>query len=244
MAHANWSRLEALFDSLQIKPLVAVVPDNRDPVLQVDAADSGFWDRVRGWQAKDWTIALHGYQHVFHPVDRKHLILPFYDRSEFAGLSLTEQAGKLRAAWALCQSHGVTPTAWIAPAHCFDRTTLQALQRETPIRVISDGIALNPYYDDGFYWLPQQLWSLEPRQSGLWTVCLHPNSMSQADIDHLAKQLTSPYYRNRIFAADDIEGSLRSRSLRDRLYALYFWNRGRIFSALLPVRDWLKRVGG
>lgn len=244
MDHANWSRLEELFDSLQIKPLVAVVPDNRDPVLQVDDADSCFWGRVRGWQAKGWTIAMHGYQHVFHSVDRRHLILPFYDRSEFAGLPLTEQAGKLRAAWALCQSHGVTPTAWIAPAHCFDRTTLRALLQETSIRVISDGIALNPYCDNGFYWLPQQLWSLEPRQSGLWTVCLHPNCMSDADIDHLAKQLTSPYFQKRIVAADDIERSPRRRSLLDRLYALYFWNRGRVFSALLLVRDWLKRVAG
>jgi len=244
MAHGHWLRLEALFDSLGIKPLVAVVPDNRDPTLQIDAPDPAFWERVRGWQAKGWTIALHGYQHVFHPVDRRKLVLPFYDRSEFAGLPLAQQAEKLRAAWALCQSHGVTPTVWIAPAHCFDRVTLAALLEATPIRVISDGVARNAYEEGGFFWLPQQLWSLEPRRSGLWTVCLHPNSLIEADFDRLAEQLASPGYRERIIAVDQVGRTSRRRGLADRLYAGYFWNRGRALAVLLALRGWLRGRAG
>jgi len=241
MAHANWSLLERMFDQLGIKPLVAVVPENHDPVLEVDDEDSDFWQRIRNWQAKGWCIAMHGYQHVFNAVDRRKLVLPFYDRSEFAGLSLSEQADKIRAAWAVFQSHGITPTVWIAPAHCFDHLTMKALLQETPIRVISDGIALNPYHVDGFLWLPQQLWALKPRPFGLWTVCLHPNSMSQSDIDQLAAQLASPYYRERITAVDDVARCMRQRNLVDRLYAVYFWNRGRVFSMLNTVRGWIRR---
>jgi predicted deacetylase len=240
MAHGHWTRLEALFDSLGIKPLVAVVPDNQDPVLQIDAPDPGFWERVRVWQAKGWTIALHGYQHVFHAVDRRQLLLPFYDRSEFASLPLAAQAEKLRAAWALCQSHGVTPTVWIAPAHCFDRVTLTALREVTPIRIISDGIARDAYDEAGFFWLPQQLWSLAPRRSGLWTVCLHPNSLREADFDRLAEQLASPGYRERIIAVDQVERTSRRRSLADRVYAGYFWNRGRAIAAAQALRGWAR----
>ena len=149
---------------------------------------------------------------------------------------MIDQANKLRAAWTLCQTNGVTPTAWIAPAHCFDRTTLHALLQETPVRVISDGIALNPYFEDGFFWLPQQLWSLAPRHSGIWTVCLHPNSMSDSDIDHFSEQLKLPYYRQRITTVNDIDRKPRRRSLLDRLYARYFWERNRAMATAQNMR--------
>ena len=242
MAHHNWTRLEEIFDSLKIKPIVAIVPDNQDPALQVEVEDPAYWERVRRWQLKGWTIALHGYQHVFHEVDSSKLVLPFYDRSEFAGLSLMDQAHKVRAGWDICKSRGVTPTAWIAPAHCFDSTTLQALIEETPIRVISDGIAMSPYCSHGFLWLPQQLWSFTTRHFGLWTVCLHPNSMKQSEIDDLFVKLASPYYRQRIVAVDHIEKTTRGLSLLDRLYATYFWNHGRIIRKLISMRRWLKQV--
>src|SRR5260370_42375028 len=49
----------------RLKPILAVVPDNQDPMLKVDAPVADFWDRVRQWQARGWTIALHGYQHRY-----------------------------------------------------------------------------------------------------------------------------------------------------------------------------------
>lgn len=236
MDHGCWSQLEALFDQLSIRPLVAVVPDNLDPVLQVDAPDPAFWDRVRAWRDKGWTIAMHGYQHHFHFVDREKLLLPFYDRSEFAGLSLEEQSVKIRASWKIFQHQDIQPKVWIAPAHCFDQITLQALRNESPIRIISDGIARNDFYENGFFWIPQQLWSLAPRNSGLWTLCLHPNSMSLADIERLGEVLSTPYYQKRIVSFKDVKLSRQSRSALDHLYAWAFWSRIRIVSALLTLR--------
>lgn len=237
MDNVRWSRLEGIFDELGIQPLVAVVPDNHDPVLQVDMPDPAFWDRVRSWVSKGWTIAMHGNQHVFHAVDRRRLILPFYDRSEFAGLLLDEQSEKIRSAWSLFEAQGINPSVWIAPAHCFDRVTLAALHTQTPIRIISDGIARNTFFENNFFWLPQQLWSLAPRRSGLWTICLHPNSMSLADINNLGKELSSPYYRERIVSVKDVRFTRRRRSVFDHIYALVFWNRMRILNVLLALRQ-------
>ena len=76
MDAARWQTIEDLFDLHAIKPLVAVVPDNRDPNLEKDTPDPAFWDKVRRWQHKGWTIALHGYQHVLRPTTAK-MMLPF-----------------------------------------------------------------------------------------------------------------------------------------------------------------------
>ena len=237
MDRSKWDELERIFDTLGIKPIVAVVPNNQDSELFVDPPDKFFWDKVRGWQAKGWTIAMHGYQHVFHPIERDRLILPFHDRSEFAGLSLPEQAEKIRAALSIFEQEGIQPKVWIAPAHCFDSITLDALLQETSIRVISDGLAVKQFYDQGFMWLPQQLWELAPRKLGLWTICLHPNSMSLSLIDAFGKQVTNQFYAERITSFDEIEMVERAKSYIDKLYAHYFWSRSKFIVVVLSIRD-------
>lgn len=244
MDTTKWRAIEELLDARGIRPLVAVVPDNRDPVLQVDAPDPQFWDAVRRWAAKGWTIAMHGYQHQFHAVDRTRLLLPFYDRSEFAGLPYEAQAEKIRSSWRLFKDAGVEPTAWIAPAHCFDRVTLEALRAETPIRIVSDGLARAQFFELGFYWLPQQLWSVVPKTSGLWTICLHPNTMSGAQIEDLGRSLAVPAIASRLVSVGNIELKERGRSLVDRAYGAWFWQRKRLVDFVFRVRSGLRPSHG
>lgn len=227
MDAGKWALLENIFDELGIRPLVAVVPDNHDPELSVNAPDPVFWDKVRTWQAKGWNIAMHGYQHVFHAVSRQRLVLPFYERSEFAGLSLEEQSTKIRASWEIFEREGVSPTVWVAPAHCFDRLTLRALEAETPIRIVSDGIAVDQFYAEGFYWIPQQLWRLTEKPEGLWTVCIHPNTMSDAAIGEFHDSLTAQF-SGRIISLADVELSCRPKSFRDHFLSICFWQRHRL----------------
>lgn len=240
MDHAKWQRLEAILDARSIKPVVAVVPDNKDPFLEIDKPDDQFWSRVRRWEAKGWTIAMHGYQHLFHTVKRKRLLLPFYDRSEFGELSFDAQSDRIRRSWNLFLNEGIRPTVWIAPAHCFDRTTLLAIQEETTIRIVSDGLACDQFFKYGFHWLPQQLWSLKERSFGLWTLCLHPNQMSFSDLDNLEQQLYSETYRHHIVGISDIGLKNRPKSLLDHAYSTYFWQKGRVINALLNVRNFIK----
>ncbi len=231
----KWTMFEGLFDGLGIKPLVAVVPDNCDPELRCTPPDASFWNKVRAWQAKGWTVAMHGYQHCMHPTRNK-LVLPFYQRSEFAGLSYDLQAEKIRKSWGLFTENGVEPTAWIAPAHCFDRLTLEAIRNETPIKIVSDGIARNQYFEDGFFWLPQQLWSLTEKSSGLWTVCLHPNTMTEEQFTAFRTALEGRYI-SRVTSVDELVLHKRSKSLADRAYGVYFWQRHRAFKLIHQVRS-------
>ena len=171
-----WDAIEATLVQHQIRPILAVVPDNQDPELVVDPPRPDFWERVRGWQAMGWTIALHGYQHLY--VNRDWGLMQLTRQSEFAGLAREAQAEKLRKALAIFEKHGVRADAWVAPSHSFDRITLQLLA-ELGVRVVSDGLWPWPFTDrDGIFWLPQQLWSFHPRGRGVWTVCHHHNHWS------------------------------------------------------------------
>ena len=223
MGRQKWQTLEELFDEFDIKPMVAVVPDNQDSDLRFDERDAQFWDKVRSWQAKGWTIAMHGYQHVMHHTKSK-LVLPFYQRSEFGGLSYDQQAEKIGRSWQLFVSEGVAPTVWIAPAHCFDWLTLEANRAETPIRIVSYGIARDQYYEHGYHWIPQQLWSLTEKSRGLWTVCMHPNTMSDQHIAGLRRSLEGAF-SGKVIALGAVTLQQRQKSFDDRLEDFIFWRR-------------------
>jgi len=237
MDRSRWDRIETLLDAFAIRPIVAVVPDNRDPDLCKAPADSTFWERVRRWQAKGWTLGMHGYRHQLHETDRK-LVLPFYRHSEFAGLPYEEQAAKMRAAWALFEQNGLSPRVWIAPAHCFEEDTLRALKAETPIRIVSDGIALDQFFEAGLHWLPQQLWTLAERRKGLWTVCLHPGTMDDRAFDDLARRLHGGFDQ-RITSVDRITLRQRAKSLPDKAYSTWFWTRHRTMPRLHRLKEML-----
>jgi predicted deacetylase len=225
MDRRKWGLLEAVLDRHAIRPIVAVVPDNQDPALVFDSWDDTFWEKVRGWQAKGWTLAMHGHTHVMQPT-RHPLLVPFYQRSEFAGLELEAQRAKIRAAWRHFLAEGVTPKMWVGPAHSFDVLTLRALREETSIIVVSDGIALDSYFEHDFYWIPQQMWRMARRRSGLWTVCLHPNQMSEAAIAAL-DEVIGAGFRGQIIGSAGVRLRKRRKSLLGWAYHQYFWWRWR-----------------
>ena len=183
----RWGAVEALLDRYGVSPIVAVVPHCADPELRVAPEDPTFWERARRWQAKGWTIGLHGLDHVFTGKNRG--LVPLNDYTEFAGRPEAEQRNKIRLGWEGLRSHGLEPRVWVAPAHTFDRTTLLCLEQETTIRVVSDGLARNAFRRWGFLWIPQQLWRPRRMPAGLWTLCLHPNEITDAELENLSRFL-------------------------------------------------------
>lgn len=218
----NWSVIEAALLRLNIKPVLAVVPNNRDPVLVAGPAKAEFWDRVRFWQDCGWTIALHGFEHHYSTTSAG--IIPIHKRSEFAGLPASVQEDKLRRALQVFQHEGVRPTVWIAPSHSFDAATVSTLST-LGIRIISDGFAYYPFRDaGGMTWVPQQLWGFADVKAGVWTICHHPNSWTSEQVRSEIRRFES--YRSQIVSLDMILASSvrRHRSLADRL----FWKLGPI----------------
>src|SRR6516225_5116488 len=158
MNWAVWEPVEAVLQKFAVKPVMSVIPDNQDQALRICPPAQGFWDRVRAWQARGWSIGLHGYQHLY--ATRNAGLMGIKPRSEFSGLALAEQRLKLRRAVDVFESQSVTPKVWVAPGHSFDETTLRVL-RDLGIGCVSDGFSLYPHLDSyGMVWVPQQLWRL------------------------------------------------------------------------------------
>jgi predicted deacetylase len=237
-AGMNWGRWEQVEERLRahgVKPLLAVVPDNIDPHLEVDERRADFWDRVRAWQADGWAIGIHGYQHDY--VNRAGGLLGLNRNSEFATLPRAEQAAKLAAGLAIFADHDVHADAWIAPSHSFDRTTVSVLL-EQGVDVISDGFGPRAgTTGDGAVWVPQQLWSFRSRPTGTWTVCLHHNGWSDGDLDRFGTALGE--FQDRITDLDAVVADARRTPLRqaDRIAA------GAQRRALLAKRALATRLG-
>jgi len=200
MNRAVWDRVEMILSRAGVSPVLAVVPDNQDPQLKVSDPDPLFWDRVRRWQGRGWTIGMHGYQHRF--LTSCSGILRVNDYSEFAGLPEPDQEHRLRSGLALLERQSVPSTVWIAPAHSFDETTLKVLKR-LGFRYISDGYSSLPYSDNlGLTWVPQQLWSFRRRPFGVWTICFHTNSWSEPDLVAFEENVNR--YRSSISSFDEV----------------------------------------
>lgn len=195
MNWAMWDRIAAVLEELDIRPIVAIVPDNRDPSLNVAPPRDDFWERVRRWQAAGWFIALHGHQHLY--VTRDAGLVGINPFSEFAGLPYETQKLKLVSALQIMRHHGVRPDGWVAPGHSFDATTVRVLL-ELGIDVISDGFYRRPVKRLGATWIPQQIWRFRRMPPGVWTICLHGNTLTEpafealkADLVRFAPQITS-----------------------------------------------------
>jgi peptidoglycan/xylan/chitin deacetylase (PgdA/CDA1 family) len=219
-----WDAIEAKLIQHEVRPILAVVPDNRDPKLIVASPRTDFWERVRGWQSRGWTIALHGYQHLY--VNKHPGIMRLTHQSEFAGLPREIQEAKLRQGLAIFAEQSVRADAWVAPSHSFDHTTV-ALLVKLGIPVISDGLWSRPFADQAqTLWIPQQLWDFVEKPNGIWTVCYHHNGWDERQLEKFrnmleehAADVTDVPEMARLFGN-------RQQSLTNRLSATWhlFWS--------------------
>lgn len=224
MDWARWGRALALLDAYHIRPIVGVIPDNKDDTLRIDPPRADFWEVVSSWHAKGWTIGLHGFQHRY--VTQEGGLVPINRKSEFAGLALQIQQEKIRKGWQIFQSRGLKPTVWIAPGHSFDKNTLIALKRETDIEVISDGIAFDCFMSDGFYWIPQQLWRFRKMPFGTYTICLHPNTLTARAFQQLEQDLNN--HRQLFIGLSDVRFSARAKNSLEKILTNAFMLRANI----------------
>ncbi|HEX8713749.1 MAG TPA: DUF2334 domain-containing protein [Terracidiphilus sp.] len=186
ISQRRWKRFVSLIEEFHLKPILAVIPNNRDYKLQVSKPDPEFWDVMRALEFRGATIALHGYQHVCQSFDGS--LLPMHRRSEFAGVPEATQREWIRDGLEILRGHRLNPRMWVAPRHGFDWTTLAVL-REQGITVLSDGLARVPVSRGGMIWIPQQLWEPVEKTKGLWTICIHPNTEGSEMVDKLRRFL-------------------------------------------------------
>ena len=219
----KWQRMEDILDRYGIKPLVGVIPDNRDSSLtETYKQDPEFWDKTARWKEKGWELALHGCYHKYTTEEGG--INPVNKRSEFAGVSLDEQKKMIRHGADILKSHNIEPKVFFAPSHTFDENTLVALKEETNIRIISDTIANDVYFENGFYFIPQQSGRARKLPFKVCTFCYHPNMMKNDDFEQLEIFLKGKH--SNFVSVQDMKLKERAISKLDKvLHAIYFAKR-------------------
>ncbi len=181
----DWERFgafRALMDEYGVKPLIGVVPDNQDENLNRSREREDFWELVKELKESGWTVALHGYRHVY--TEKKGGIFPLNDFSEFAGVSYEKQLDMLERGKRILEEHGIRTDIFMAPAHSYDRNTLKAL-RQNGFRRITDGFGSRPYQWQGmlFYPISFRLGSSLKRKSGFTTMVVHTNTADERDME-------------------------------------------------------------
>ena len=230
----NWNvfrDVEQILVAADVKPVLAVVPSNQDAHLNVSAPEERFWEIVRAWQERGWTIGIHGYEHRYVTKDAG--LVGLNARSEFAGVPAHEQVTKLKAGVEIFRKESVRPEVWIAPAHSFDDATVDAL-KELGVKAISDGFYLSPHRDEReMLWIPQQMWSFRYRPFGLWTVCYHVNAWKPQDLRRFEQDVAA--YRSRITSLKSVLATptIRRKSWQDQLVS-------RTLLATIRSKRWVK----
>jgi predicted deacetylase len=177
VSRSRWERFLPLIEEFGVRPILAIVPDNRDPGLDRAKPDPDFWARMRAMEAAGAAIALHGYRHLCNSKGKS--MVPLHSHSEFAGVDADTQRQWIAAGIEILRGQGLNPRVWVAPRHGFDRSTLLALH-SAGIRLLSDGFARVPFTRGGITWIPQQLWAPAEKSSGLWTICVHTNTAPES----------------------------------------------------------------
>ena len=83
-----WESVESILLKYHIKPILAVVPDNQDPQLVVDAPRPDFWEKVRQWQS----YGPEGQKKLIESIHTRRLGAP-EDIASATLFFLSEQAG-------------------------------------------------------------------------------------------------------------------------------------------------------
>lgn len=228
----NWSQVEQILTSSNIKPIIAVIPDNRDEALKYQEPDKNFWLHIKELQDKGWTIAQHGTHHKRHRLPLHQSFLELNSDTEFKGLPQQDQARLIRKGYEILTSKGIQPIAWVSPCHTADKNTIKALETCTNIQYFSDGIGLNAFKSKNLTFIPQQLWQLQYKRSGLWTVCVHPSNMTDTEIQIFSEQIKK--FRKQIISVQNIDLN-RSQRFLEVLYKIKFWT-------FFNLKKYLKKI--
>lgn len=227
----SFERFEAILDKYNIKPLIGVIPKNMDGTLK-SVTNPGYKSWLARRKKQGWTIATHGYLHVY--TTKKGGLFPLNDFSEFAGVAFDKQNEAIAEGKQIMEELGVGTDIFMAPGHSFDNNTIRAL-KGNGYRYITDGFGNCPYTVSGITYLPISFKkSLELKKSnGYTTFVYHTATMKNNDFADFEKFVIAN--RHSIIDYSELMGQKPKR--KTILYLSYV-------SALARFKHFLTKIKG
>lgn len=197
MKKEPFERMQNILDKYEATAIIGVVPECRDPKLNIEAEDPFFWKKIKELQEKGWTVAMHGCFHEY--VTKNNGYLSDNNSSEFAGLSYEKQLAKLQYGKNKLKENGIETDVFMAPSHSYDKNTLCAL-RELGFKYITDGLTSRPYMHFDLVFIPC-IESKITKAKRLMTVCYHTNTIAEERFIETEKLLKE--YRDQVISFSD-----------------------------------------
>jgi len=185
----NWDLMkksELLFDQYQIKPVLGVIPENKDNELLTYPKKDNFWEQVRIWKNKGWEIAMHGYTHVYDKTCKKKDYFNYGGNSEFFGHSLETQEFRIKSGLKKFNDEKIKIRTFFAPNHTYDKNTFIAL-KNCGINEIIDGYGIIPYTKNDIKFIPQLFYKVLALPFVIQATQIHLNYWEQEDFDNFEK---------------------------------------------------------
>ena len=182
-ANMNWElmdKCEELFDKNNIKPVMGVIPNNKDRELLSYPNRENFWKIVERWKSKNWEIAMHGYNHIYDTNTKNKDYFNYGGGSEFFGHSIEVQKNKIKSGLQVFKKNNISIRVFYAPNHTYDRNTFEALKAEGIYQVI-DGYGLMPYKKNDIQFIPQLFYKLYLLPYGIQSTQIHLNYWKTQD---------------------------------------------------------------
>ncbi len=172
----EWNKATELLEKYNIKPLLGVIPECKDPDLLIDSPREDFWDYLKTLQQKGYKLAMHGLYHKFDNECRGIVNNTYH--TEFAGHSYEVQFEKIRKGKDILLSHGIETNVFFAPAHSYDLNTIKALGANG-FKYMSDGLSIKPIERFGVVCVPCRMRKAsEVRKKGYFTCVFHAHEWS------------------------------------------------------------------
>ena len=173
--------VEVLFDKYNIKPILGVIPKNKDKeLLSYPKKNTNFWNRVREWKEKGWEIAMHGTNHVYDKFCSKVDYLGHGGNTEFCSHPFNEQLEKIKIGLNKFKEEKIIIRTFFAPNHTFDKNTLLALN-ECGIDKVLDGYGLMPYKENEVNFIPQLFYKTFKLPFGIQSFQIHLNYFNKKE---------------------------------------------------------------
>ena len=198
----NWDLMEKselLFEEYGIKPILGVIPNNKDNELLSYSKKNNFWEQVRNWRDKGWEIAMHGYTHVYDKICKNEDYFNYGGGSEFCGNTLETQISRIKNGLQKFKNEKIKIRSFFAPNHTYDKNTFIAL-KNFRINEVIDGYGLMPYIENDIKFIPQLFYKVFALPFGIQTLQIHLNYWEQKDFDNFEKFIKK--HSNKIITYD------------------------------------------